>query len=329
MLADITIDGMVENEFRQAIETLLREGNADHAAKWLKSRLEALCGDGLPLPARFLAVTAADLTVTGWENIGNRLMRLDAAGSPITAIGINLRGPGHIGFAPDASGLTGPHLETNFYTDEAWPFSHCDRAGLLVGYERGTARWTDHFVEIDNSIGIGGIDDLHGAVLLMEQRCRPGGNATNTEHRAYMLGASYLAVLLHLAVRDTALQRGLPRALAVLVGSNESYPFFDAPALAAPEAAVVDPLPVPRPAPAPIQSGWDEPAHDYTGLQDLQDLAEPDADPGQEPEAWNPPEPAAHITGTQLRKRIVTPESIAELEAAHKPSLLQRIFRRA
>src|SRR3546814_19259188 len=64
-LADVTIDGMVEGEFRRAIETLLREGNDAHAAKWLKSRLESVCGDGLPLPARFLTTTTADLTIIG------------------------------------------------------------------------------------------------------------------------------------------------------------------------------------------------------------------------------------------------------------------------
>ncbi|SFG41578.1 hypothetical protein SAMN05518801_12410 [Novosphingobium sp. CF614] len=37
---------------------------------------------------------------------------------------------------------------------------------------------------------------------------------------------------------------------------------------------------------------------------------------------------AAHATGTQLRHRLVTPESIAELAATTRPSLLQRLLRR-
>lgn len=323
MLADITIDGMVEDEFRHAIETLLREGNADQAAKWLKSRLQAVCGDGLPLPERFLAVSPADVTVTGWEDIPSRLKRLDAAGSPVTAIGIDLSDPGHIGLAPDPSRLMPPHIETHFYTDEAWPFSRSDRAGLLKGYEGGAARWTGRFADVDDTIAIEGVDDLYGAVFALEHRCRAPGNVTDTEDRAYMLGASYIAVLVHLAVRETALRQGLPRPLAVLVGSNEFYPFFDAPVIAASEAVVTAPLPRSEP-----EDIYGEPAADRPGLVELRELTEPDADPGQEPEAWHLPPPPDHITGTQLRRRIVTEESIAELEAARKPSLLQRLFRR-
>ncbi|MCJ2176983.1 hypothetical protein [Novosphingobium album (ex Hu et al. 2023)] len=37
---------------------------------------------------------------------------------------------------------------------------------------------------------------------------------------------------------------------------------------------------------------------------------------------------ADHTTGRQLRHRLVTPESIAQLEANEKPSLLQRLLRR-
>ncbi|HKT85191.1 MAG TPA: hypothetical protein VJQ77_03780 [Novosphingobium sp.] len=320
MLADVTIDGMVEEEFRHAIVTLLREGNAGHAAKWLKSRLEPVCGDGLQLPARFLTVTPADVVVTGWSDIANRIERLEALGSIVTAVSIDLSDPGHLGLAPDASGLMAPHIETHFYTDDAWPFSRCDRAGMLVGYERGVSRWTGHFAEVDDTIGIEGIDDLYGAVLALEQACRPGGGASDMQHRAYMLGASYVAVLVHLAVLGTVLEQGLPRRLAVLVGSNESYPFFDAPVIAAPEAVAGDP---------PLAEAFThaEPEQGYP-LAGSRELAEPDADLRQEQEGWTPPPEESHISGTQLRRRVVTEQSIGELEAARKPSLLQRLLGR-
>ncbi|MCJ2188689.1 hypothetical protein [Novosphingobium beihaiensis] len=52
-----------------------------------------------------------------------------------------------------------------------------------------------------------------------------------------------------------------------------------------------------------------------------------DMPPGQEPQ--HAPTPASeHASGTQLRRRLVTQESIAELAAAEKPSLLQRLLRR-
>lgn len=324
MLAEVTIDGMVEDEFRQAIETLLREGNADHAAKWLKSRLEAVCGDGLPLPARFLAVAPADITVTGWEDIPGRLERLDAIGSPITALGIDLGDP-------EETGSMTLHVETRFYTDDGWPFSRYDRARLLAGYEGTGARpWAGSLADVDDTIGIEGIDDLYGLVLGLEYR-RRDGEVSSTELRAHMLGASYIAVLVHLAVRETALQCGLPRPMAVLVGSNESYPCFDAPVIAAPDALVTAPLP----RSGPVEFGQSEPEEDFAdternhpALAELRELAEPDADPGQEPEGWAPPVIDSHVSGTQLRKRLVTPESIAELEAARKPNLLDRLFRR-
>jgi len=318
MLADVTIDGMVEGEFRRAIETLLREGNAAHAAKWLKSRLESVCGDGLPLPARFLTTTPADLTIIGWSELADRIERLDALGSPVTAISIDL--------APDPSGRTMPHIETRFYTDDSWAFSHCDRAGLLMGYEGWASRWTGRFAHVDNTIGIEGIDDLYGAVVLLDQICRPAGTASDLQHRAYMLGASYIAVLVHLAVRDTALERGLPRRLAVLVGSNESYPFFDAPVIPATEALICE-TPVVDGTETPRAFASPESAEDYRGVTELRELTHPDADPGQEAEAWSPPQ-ESHLSGTQLRKRIVTDQSIAELENTRKPSLLQRILGR-
>ena len=38
--------------------------------------------------------------------------------------------------------------------------------------------------------------------------------------------------------------------------------------------------------------------------------------------------PSGHASGTQLRHRFVTPETIAELAASERPSLLQRLLRR-
>lgn len=352
MLAEITIDGMVDEEFRHAIEVLLREGQAEQAETWLRSRIAMVSGPGLPLPERFPQLTSADLSITGWEDIAGRLAHLDTLGAPITAIGIDLSDPDHIGLSPEPSGLMPLHVETHYYTDDAWPFSRCDRASLTGGYVGSGSRWTDRFVEVDDTIGIAGIDDLYGAVFALEHRCRPGGDASEQERRAYMLGASFIAVLAHIAIRDTAMREGLPRPMAVLVGSNESYPFVSAPAVAAPSAFVCAPTPQTVPIPGPVAEtpapdygsfapaahqpspGFEEPFEDPRPLEEtaalleLRELADPGADPGMEPEAWELPEVPSHTTGTQLRRRIVTPESIAELEALEKPSLFQRIFRR-
>jgi hypothetical protein len=340
MLADVTIDGMVEEEFRHAIETLMREGNADHAIKWLKSRLDSVCG---PLPERFLSITPADIAVTGWDDIGHRLDRLDALGSHVTAIGIDICDPSHLGLTPDGSGVMAPCIETHFYTDDAWPFSRCERAELLGGYTPAGNRWTGGFAEVDDTIGIEGIDDLYWSVMMLEQTCGPDGDASELERRAYLIGASYLALLIHVAVRETALRHGAPRPLAIMVGSNDSYPGFEAPVLTASEIPASAPA-IPRAQTAtsspyeaettpldlgqPVQDDH-EPLDDHPGLAELRELAQPNADPGQEPEAWSPPEPDPFPTGTQLRRRLITQESIAELETSGKQSLLKRLFRRS
>ena len=48
--------------------------------------------------------------------------------------------------------------------------------------------------------------------------------------------------------------------------------------------------------------------------------------PEDGPQAWHLPPPGLHMTGTQLRRRLVTPESIAELENEVAPTLLSRVF---
>lgn len=61
---------------------------------------------------------------------------------------------------------------------------------------------------------------------------------------------------------------------------------------------------------------------------DLLKPADTEPDPGDDPAAWHLPPAGIHTTGTQLRRRLVTPESIAALETA-RPTLLQRLLGRA
>jgi hypothetical protein len=84
------------------------------------------------------------------------------------------------------------------------------------------------FEEIDDTISVKGVDDLYGALYKMDRK-----QATTDEQQAAVLGACYVAVLLHLNVRDFAPRNILPRPMAVIVGSNEDYPFFQAPVFTA------------------------------------------------------------------------------------------------
>lgn len=227
MLADVTVDGRPESQFRLAIESMLRAGDADQAARALKAELGYLCGEGQPLPARFRFIAASELEVTGWDRLIERIGELDSPGDPITAIGIDVCGmQAGFGGAPTLA------FETTYYTDQAWGFSHADRDGLCAGYTGTTNAWQGAFEDLDDTLRVAGLDDLNAVIAALENHCR-SGSATPEEQRGFVVGACYLAVLVHQAVRDKVAAEGLPRAMAVLVGSNEAYPWFEAPAASA------------------------------------------------------------------------------------------------
>lgn len=227
MLADVTIDGRTESQFRLAIEAMLREGGADEAARLLKSELAWLAGDDHPLPGQFRTIAAENLEVTGWDSLIERIGELDGPGDPITAIGIDVCGmQAGLGATPVLA------FETTYYTDQAWGFSHADRVGVCAGYQGTTNAWQGAFEDIDDTLRVVGLDDLNAVIAALETHCR-NGDATVEERQAFVVGACYLAVLIHQAVRNKAASDGLPRPMAVLVGSNEAYPWFEAPAATA------------------------------------------------------------------------------------------------
>lgn len=98
-------------------------------------------------------------------------------------------------------------------------------------------------------------------------------------------------------------------------------PSFQAWADAPVSAAELVLVPEPELAPEPVPV---EPP--FPAMLELRQLADPKADSGDDPEAWHLPPPGIHPTGSALRRRLVTAESIAELDAHRKPSLLGRIF---
>nr|WP_314464388.1 hypothetical protein [uncultured Novosphingobium sp.] len=302
----VTIDGIPENQFRTAIEAMLREGRADEAARRLKDELVFLCGEGLPLPARFRFIAAQDVSVSGWARLIERIGELDRPGDPITAIGIDIcQGPTETGR---------PFYGTAFYTDRAWPFSRAGRLDLAAACGADSPAWQGAAEDNGDTLNITGLEDLHAVIAAIGKLCE-SGMATIEEQRACIVGACHLAVLTHQAIRDAAMAEGLPRPMALLVGSDGGYPGFEAAALAAAEGP-------PRNAPPPAPS---EPAKDAQRPAE-QAAAIPGDNSEAWPEAWHLPPPGLHVTGTQLRRRLVTQESIAELDAETSPSLLNRVF---
>jgi hypothetical protein len=227
----ITIDGMEEMEFRRSIETLLRRGQADEAARRLRSLLNSYAGEDGILPERFLQVSASDVRLEGWERLDERLREYDRPEMPLSAISIDILDPQGVGVRPDAQGCLKPVMETSYFSDSAYPFSEASRDDLLDGYCSFGCEWQGNFENVDTTISVEGIDDLYGATVGLENKVASSTRIEPAEVEAGSVGSCYLAVLIHQAIRDAAREKGLPRPICVLSGSNDAYPFFDAPAM--------------------------------------------------------------------------------------------------
>ena len=225
----VTIDGMDEHEFRHSIEDLLRSGEADEAATKLRGLLEPYAAAGGVLPPRFLDVGASNLEFAGWNKLASRLLDHDRRGYPISAIGVVLADARALGGPRPAGGWLAPFVKTFYFSDEAYPFTGAARDDLLDGYSRDGFGWQGDYQATDATLSIKGIDDLHGAIVALEDRLLDCRDPDPEEIRAGTIGACYLAVLIHQALRETIRGKGLPRPLCVLAACDGVYPFFDAP----------------------------------------------------------------------------------------------------
>lgn len=328
MLVDVTVDGMAEDAFRHSIETMLREGRADEAARRLKVMLSDHCGENRALPGNFLRLSLREIAFAGWHLIAETISELDQAGEPVSAIAFDLNLEP---FAP----LPGhePSIDTFFYFDNAWPFSECDRSALLEGFDdRGPVWQSEHADTNSGIIAISGLAEASAALASLKRTIDEDAADKRQAADAWMLGACYLSVLFHIAVRDMVLSGGLPRPMAVLAGNDHCYPNFSAPVLAARvQAPAGDEFLLSlkfADEPEPVEV-IETPVDD--GMEALLGPQQPVAagpEPGDDPEAWHLPPPGLHVTGTQLRKKLVTQESIEELRGPKRPSLLQRILLR-
>lgn len=337
MKIDVQIDGCDERDFRRSIEEMLRNGDADAAAARLRALLPACCGEDKVLPARFLTATAADIAVTGWDRLPARLAQLDRPDHPITALDISISNPCHNGGLPDPDGRLEPYIETSFFSDDAWPFSLCDHSALLDGYTSYGSEWRGSFDDIDGTIALIGIGDLYGAVEMIDAESCSGLPPTPDEQRAYVLGACYVAVLAHIAVRDKIASHGLPRPLAVMVASNESYPFFDAPVAAFLADGEEAPEPTAPHAAMAVrdEDGVDEdeqsPVDEASQTASLLMIRKPAAPVADLPEGA-PPRAEATImplSGSQLRRNLVANAVEQERPQGGLRGFVGRLLRRA
>ena len=228
-MTTIVIDGLNEEDFRRSIQNRLREGKLAPAITRLRALLVPYAGPGGILPERFLTVTAGNLVLTGWELLGDAVSRHDRAGRPVNAVSIAFGWAGEEVPNPDARGNLKPYLETSYFNDDAFPFSHSSREDLLEGYSFDGCTWSGDPEATDTALGVEGIDDLYGALALLETRLLADDEPDEAGLCAGSLGACLLSALLIEAVTRQIERGGVPRPLCVTAGSNGVYPYFDAP----------------------------------------------------------------------------------------------------
>ncbi len=303
----------------------------------LRALLTPFAGPNGVLPERFLTIEAADLVLTGWDSLGAAVGRHDRPGRPVNAVSIAFAWPGEDSPVPDAQGQLRPCIETNYYNDDAFPFSHSSRDDLLEGYSFDGCTWSGDPEATDSTIAVEGIDDLNAALAALEAKLLSSDEPDEADLRAGSLGACLLSALLLQAVTLRTERDGLPRPLCLTAGSNGVYPYFDTPVAGMPaevlkaNAAAEDVVPTGQDVPVPRYSSLlltgiprakkravlvlEEPADDLAGrLTGLRNLSHPEREEIELPRATEPvtpapealePEPPAAAGGLLLVKRPV------------------------
>ena len=225
----IVLGGLNEEDFRRSIQNRLREGKAGSVIKRLRTLIAPYAGADKLLPERFVTIEPGDLFLSGWDALGDALRRHDRPGRPVTALSIAFGWPGEEVPIPDGQGNLSPCIETSFYNDDSFPFSHSSREDLLEGYSFEGCTWGGDSEPSDAFLTVGGIDDLNGALALLETALLDSEEPDEDGLCAGSLGACLLSALLIQAVTERIEQGGLPRPLCVTAGSNGVYPYFDVP----------------------------------------------------------------------------------------------------
>ncbi|HEX2795306.1 MAG TPA: hypothetical protein VHN58_12850 [Croceicoccus sp.] len=293
-----------ERAFRDEVEGLLREARAADALAAIDARLAEIADR--PVAAAALAVDADHVRLTGWQQLPRTIAALDAHGQPISAVSIDFARP-----SDETDELV---IETSYYCDDVFPFSTSDRGKIGTSYGRGVVRWRDKHDHRDREIGVSGLDALYDACRAVQP-----GDAEPDDHDAIRLGRMRCAVLLYMAVARAVAEVGLPHALVVLCGSDENYPFFDAPVTTRDEYEEATD--------AQAEAGDTDEAL-FTSLATLAPVR-PNATYRFEPET-------EHLSGRSLRHKLVRElqenanDAGEELQAGQaRPSLLGRLFRRS
>jgi hypothetical protein len=214
------------DEILDAIEDHLRHGETDLAADLVAMALDALEDQGHPIAGFCHAVPVSSVELLGWEAIAERLWSQAQAGCEVSAISIDLSRTEEP--EPDQFGHFEPLVETRYYSDASFQFSSASRATLNSAYSDQGSAWLGRFDHSDTTITIRGMDELNAAIEQLHSECADNDNADSLDHDAFLIGSAFLAVRLHQAVKAKIIADGLPRRMAVLVGSEGVFPHFEA-----------------------------------------------------------------------------------------------------
>ncbi len=220
------------DQFLGNVESLMRQGQPDVAAGLLEAQLLDLQDGRHPIAKLAQATPVSAVRLIGWENLDTAFAMIDKPEHPVTAISIDISAPMSIPEPDKEKGsYREPDLETLFFTDTAFHFGRASREEIVGGYGSRAGVWRGAFEEAGSDIQVRGLGGLYGEVLLFERMRHEGMLTDAADFDALALGHAFVAVRLHQAVKSVVEGRGIPRPISVLVGSNESYPFFDAPAI--------------------------------------------------------------------------------------------------
>lgn len=211
------------------VEALLRRGQPDVAAGLLESQLGDLAEEGNELARLCLKVPVGAIRLVGWEQLEAKMATLDRPGRPITALSIDISAPFETPVLSQKHGnFYEPDLDTIFYSDTRFAFSQSGRDAIMASYSERGCPWSGQFEHCDNIISVRGLGGIYGEVLLAQKACRADDHDNATEQDAAAIASAFVAVRLHQAIRSMAEGRGMTRPFTLLVGNNESFPYFDA-----------------------------------------------------------------------------------------------------
>ena len=321
-----------EAELRQFCDDVqqdLRDGRVTDAAERVAFALGVLEEYGHPIVSLCRTYPADRIHVHGWEDIAGRLNALDRPNQPVTAISIDLSCHGDI--SEDSDEAIAPYLETNFFSDSAFPFSTSDRAALCAGYNGSSSEWQCKFEDIDSTITVSGIGQLSFAIDELERQhlIENSGDAVGSD--AAVVALAYRAVVVHQAINAMVDNYGLPRPLTIIVGSNESYPFFNALIILFTECLALDPDTTELPAEdiefeMPVALEPSMPLMPSTPLEPSIPI-EPSM-PVASTYQITKPAPEVHVSGTEIRRRFA--EAPVDIEEKVMPSgFFNRLFSRS